>query len=49
MNFRTSRVFSRQTGFSECEHSPNDKSIIITEPVVASTRLLHLHGFENVS
>ena len=43
-NFRTSLVFSRQTGFSECEHSPIDKSIIITEPVVASTRLLGLHG-----
>ena len=35
-------VFSCQTGFFECEHPFTEKPMVITEPAVASTRLLGL-------
>ena len=35
-------VFSRQTGFFECKHPFVDKPMVITEPTVASARLLGL-------
>ena len=35
-------VFSRQTGFFECEHPFFDKPMAITEPAVASARLVGL-------
>ena len=33
-------VFSRQTGFFECEHPFIDKPVVITEPAEASAQLL---------
>ena len=35
-------VFSRQTGFFECEHPFIDKPVVITEPAEASAQLLQL-------
>ena len=35
-------AFSRQTGFFECKHPFVDKPMVITEPAIASARLLSL-------
>ena len=35
-------VFSRQTGFFECEHSFKDKLMVTTEPAVPGARTLGL-------
>ena len=35
-------VFSRQTGFFECEHSFKDKRMVTTEPAVPGARTLGL-------
>ena len=35
-------VFSRQTGFFECEHSFKDKPMVTTEPAVPGARTLGL-------
>ena len=40
-------VFSRQNGFFECEHPLIDKTIVITEPAVASALLLEGFRFRD--
>ena len=42
-----SLVFSRQTGFFECEHPLIDKTIVLTEPAVARAQLLESFRFRD--